>query len=130
MGMFSETTAAQYPRPGVVYKVVRKRTAWISGAAIAAVALGGASVAAASVNPFDDDNTTTGGTQQQPLNQADRDKAADAAMGKVGPGQVTEVERGDSAGSSYEVEIRKSDGSEVEVNICANFQVLSQSADD
>ncbi|MDP9695895.1 putative membrane protein YkoI [Arthrobacter globiformis] len=108
---------------------MRKRTAWIVGAAVAAVALGGASVAAASVNPFDDDTTTTGGTQQ-PLNQADRDKAVDAAMAKVGSGQVTEVERGDSAGSSYEVEIRKSDGSEVEVNIGANFQVLSQGADD
>lgn len=108
---------------------MRKRTAWIIGAAAAAVALGGASVAAASVNPFDDDTTTTGGTQQ-PLNQADRGKAVDAAMAKVGPGQVTEVERGDSAGSSYEVEIRKSDGSEVEVNIGANFQVLTQSADD
>jgi uncharacterized membrane protein YkoI len=108
---------------------VRKRTAWIIGAAVAAAALGGASVAAASVNPFDDDTTGNGGTQQ-PLNQTDRDKAVDAAMAKVGPGQVTEVERGDDAGSSYEVEIRKSDGSEVEVNIGPDFQVLNQSADD
>ncbi|MFE4835355.1 PepSY domain-containing protein [Arthrobacter sp. NPDC056691] len=108
---------------------MRKRTAWIIGAAVAAAALGGASVAAASVNPFDDESTTNGSTEQ-PLNQTDRDKAVDAAMAKVGSGQVTEVERGDSAGSSYEVEIRKADGSEVEVNIGADFQVLSQSADD
>ncbi|WP_180987267.1 PepSY domain-containing protein [Arthrobacter sp. AFG20] len=108
---------------------MRKRTAWIIGAAVAAAALGGASVAAASVNPFDDDTTGSGSTQQ-PLNQTDRDKAVDAAMAKVGPGQVTEVERGDDAGSSYEVEIRKSDGSEVEVNIGPNFQVLNQSPDD
>jgi uncharacterized membrane protein YkoI len=108
---------------------VRKRTAWIIAAAVAAAALGGASVAAASVNPFDDDTTGSGGTQQ-PLNQTDRDKAVDAAMAKAGPGQVTEVERGDDAGSSYEVEIRKSDGSEVEVNIGPNFQVLNQSLDD
>jgi uncharacterized membrane protein YkoI len=109
--------------------VVGKKTAWLIGAAVAAAALGGASVAAASVNPFDDDSRTNGGTEQQ-LNQTDRDKAIDAAMAKVGSGQVTEVERSDSAGSSYEVEIRKSDGSEVEVNIGANFQVLSQSPDD
>jgi uncharacterized membrane protein YkoI len=109
--------------------VVRKRTAWIIGAAVAAAALGGTSVAAASVNPFDDDSSTNGGTQQ-PLNQTDRDNAVDAAMAKVGPGEVTEVERGDDAGSAYEVEIRKGDGSEVEVNIGPNFQVLSQSPDD
>jgi hypothetical protein len=51
-------------------------------------------------------------------------------MAKVGPGQVTDVERGDSSGSAYEVEIRKSDGSEVEVNVSPNFQVLDQSPDD
>jgi hypothetical protein len=43
---------------------------------------------------------------------------------------ATEVERGDDAGSSYEVEIRKSDGTEVEVNVGPNFQVLTQSPDD
>ena len=108
---------------------MRKRTAWLIGAAVAAAALGGASVAAASGNPFDDDSSTNGGTEQ-PLNQTDRDKAVDAAMAKVGSGQVTEVERGDDAGSAYEVEIRKSDGSEVEVNIGPNFQFLNQSPDD
>jgi uncharacterized membrane protein YkoI len=108
---------------------VRKRTAWIIGAAVAVAALGGASVAAASVNPFDDDSITND-SSQQPLNQTDRDKAVDAAMAKVGPGQVTDVERGDSSGSAYEVEIRKSDGSEVEVNVSPNFQVLDQSPDD
>ncbi|APX04427.1 hypothetical protein BWQ92_09370 [Arthrobacter sp. QXT-31] len=96
------------------------------GSAVAAAALGGAS---SSINPFDDDTTGNGGTQQ-PLSQTDRDKAVDAAMAKVGSGQVTEVERGDDPGSSYEVEIRKSDGSEVEVNISPDFQVLSQSPDD
>lgn len=108
---------------------MRKRTAWIIGAAVAAAALGGASVAAASVNPFDDDTTGNGGTQQS-LNQTDRDKAVDAALAKVGPGQVTDVEKGDSSGSSYEVEIRKSDGTEVEVNVGPNFQVLDQSQED
>ena len=108
---------------------MRKRTAWIIGAAVAAAALGGASMAAASGAAFDDDSTGNGSTQQ-PLSQTDPDKAVDAAMAKVGSGQVTEVERGDDPGSSYEVEIRKSDGSEVEVNIGANFQVLNQRADD
>ena len=109
---------------------MRKRTAWIIGAVVAAAALGGASVAAASsINPFDDDTTGNGGTQQ-PLSQTDRDKAVDAAMAKVGSGQVTEVEQGDDPGSAYEVEIRKSDGSEVEVNISPDLKVLNQSPDD
>jgi hypothetical protein len=43
---------------------------------------------------------------------------------------VTDVERGDSSGSAYEVEIRKADGSEVEVNVGPNFQVLDHNPDD
>ena len=107
---------------------MRKRT-WIIGAAVAVLALGGATVAAASVNPFDSEGTAYGGTQS-PLSQADRDKAVQAAMAKVGQGTVTEVERDENPNSAYEVELRLANGSEVEVAVGKDFQVLSQSPDD
>lgn len=107
---------------------MRKRTAWIVGGALAAAALGGATVAAAAGNPFDDDKATTGGTQS-PLSQTDRDKAIQAALAKVGPGAVTDVEGGGDPGSAYEVEIRLNSGSEVEVNLGPDFQVLNQGAE-
>ena len=103
---------------------MRKRT-WIIGAAVAGLALGGATVAAAAVNPFDDDGTT-----QSPLSQTDRDKAIQAALAKVGQGTVTEVERDENPASAYEVEVRLANGSEVEVAVGSDFKVLSQQADD
>jgi uncharacterized membrane protein YkoI len=108
--------------------VVRKRT-WIIGAAVAGLAIGGATVAAAAVNPFDDDGTTDGSTQS-PLSQSDRDKAIQAALAKVGQGTVTEVERDENPASAYEVEVRLADGSEVEVAVGSDFKVLSQQSDD
>ena len=51
-----------------------------------------------------------------------------AALAKVGQGSVTEVERDDDSGAAYEVEVRLNDGSQVEVALGADFQVMSQSA--
>ncbi|MCC2661366.1 MAG: hypothetical protein K0R37_2140 [Arthrobacter sp.] len=107
---------------------MRKRT-WIIGAAVAGLVLGGATVAAAAVNPFDDAGSVDEGTQS-PLSQADRDKAVQAALAKVGQGTVTEVERDENPNSAYEVEVRLTNGSEVEVAVGKDFQVLSQSPDD
>ena len=107
---------------------MRKRT-WIVGAAVAGLVLGGATVAAAAVNPFDDDGSVDGSTQS-PLSQTDRDKAVQAALAKVGQGTVTEVERDENPNSAYEVEVRLANGSEVEVAVGKDFQVLSQSPDD
>lgn len=104
---------------------MRKRTAWIIGAAVAAAALGGATVAGAAGNMVVDDLTTNGDSQGT-LSQTDRDKAVQAALAKVGPGTVTDVEGGGDPGSAYEVEIRLNSGSEVEVNLGPDFQVLNQ----
>lgn len=64
----------------------------------------------------------------QPLSAADRDKAGQAALGKVGQGRVGETERENHGGSAYEVEIILPDGSEVEVELGADFQVLRTGA--
>ena len=57
-----------------------------------------------------------------------QDKAGSAALAKVGQGTVSEVERENEGGSAYEVEVRLNDGTQVEVQLGADFQVLSQGA--
>jgi uncharacterized membrane protein YkoI len=125
---------------------MRRRTLWIA-AAVAAAALGGASVAAASntlsgnvlqrasdaalngafevvqvEGPGRDDDGAESGP---PLSAADRDRAGQAALAKVGQGRVGEVERENEGGSAYEVEVILDDGSEVDVELGADFQVLN-----
>lgn len=123
---------------------MRKKTMLITGAASAAVVLGDASIALAasqqsrdvlawSAIPLvvrvadvqDDDDSDS---PAQPLSTEDRDKAGNAALAKVGQGTVGDVERENDGGSAYEVEIRLNDGSEVEVLLGADFQVLNQGA--
>jgi uncharacterized membrane protein YkoI len=62
------------------------------------------------------------------LSDADRDRAASAALAKVGRGTVSEVNRENDGGAAYEVEVRLVDGSQVEVQVGADFQVLRQNA--
>lgn len=72
--------------------------------------------------PGDDDSNLP------PLSAEDRDRAGNAALARVGQGTVSEVERENEGGSAYEVEVRLNDGTQVEVQLGADFQVLSQSA--
>jgi uncharacterized membrane protein YkoI len=60
------------------------------------------------------------------LSGADRDRAGNAALARVGQGTVSEVERENDGGAAYEVEVRLADGSQIEVQVGADFQVLGQ----
>lgn len=52
------------------------------------------------------------------------ERAADAALTAVGGGTVLESEPADGGGAAYEVEVRKSDGSVVEVLIDSRYRVV------
>jgi uncharacterized membrane protein YkoI len=98
---------------------VRTRTKLLLGAAGAAaliVGVGGAAVAA-------------GGDDDQPLTGTTKDRAVAAALAATGGGTVTETEVGDD-GAAYGVEVRRGDGSQVEVNLDSNFRVTGQEADE
>lgn len=59
-----------------------------------------------------------------------RERAAEAALAVVN-GTVLEVERQDGDGAGlYEVEVRRADGSVVEIHVDAGFQVVGSAADD
>lgn len=128
-----------------------KKAVLITGIAAAAVILGGATVAVAASTqtaalrlpdagvaaanldrslraatveaPGDDDDSNLAA-----LSAEDRDKAGNAALAAVGQGTVSDVERENEGSSAYEVEVRLNDGTQVEVQLGADFQVLSQGA--
>ncbi len=98
---------------------MRKRTAIAiaAGAVIAVLAIGtGVGIAASG----DDDRPLTGRVLEA---------ATAAALDHVGGGTVVETEVGDD-GAVYGVEVRLDDGSVVEVNLNADFQVIGSAADD
>ena len=63
------------------------------------------------------------------LTGSERDRASSAALDAVGEGKVTGTETDDEEGA-YEIEVTRPDGSQVDVHLDKDFQVLSQDADD
>jgi hypothetical protein len=69
------------------------------------------------------------GGDEQPLTGSTLEQATDAALAHTGGGTVVETEVGDD-GAAYGVEVRLGDGSVVEVNLDADFDVIGQTADE
>ncbi len=107
------------------------------GVGAVAVALGGYGVASAATGvvnqtpsaEVDDDGPNEANDSDTPLTGTDLDRAVAAALDHTGGGDVTETEVGDD-GAAYGVEIRLPDGSQVEVNLDAQFNVIGSEADD
>ena len=100
-----------------------KRMKLAIGAALAVVALAVSGVAIAGVSGGDDDDTDKAITGQA------LERASAAALEHTGGGKVTETETGDEEGA-YEVEVTRADGSQVDVHLDKDFNVLSQAADE
>jgi len=100
--------------------ISRKRIFLVFGLA-AMLAIAGLGVAMASGGGGDGDD--------QPITGPDLTKCTAAALAEHPGGTVTETEVGDD-GAAYSVEIRLEDGSEVEVNLDGNCDVIGQEADD
>jgi hypothetical protein len=66
-----------------------------------------------------------GGGDDGPLTGSTLAKATAAALAHTGGGTVTETEVGDD-GAAYGVEVRLDDGSQVEVELDENFDVIGQ----
>ena len=97
------------------------RTLVIAAAVAIVVALGGAGIAYAN----------GGGDSEEQLTGPDAQKAKSAAIAAVGGGTVTEVERDDgNATGVYEVEVKRDDGSQVEVHLDRDLNVVGQEADE
>ena len=100
------------------------QTRWIAGGAITLAVIGaGTGLGLAGTNGGD------GGTDGGPLSGSTLQRAVDAALEATGGGTVTEAEFADDGGT-YSVEVRRGNGSHVEVKLDENFNVLGQGADD
>ncbi|HXV32630.1 MAG TPA: PepSY domain-containing protein [Gaiellaceae bacterium] len=66
---------------------------------------------------------------EEPLTGSTLEQATDAALAHTGGGTVVETETGDD-GAAYSVEVQLDDGSQVEVNLNADFEVVGSEADD
>lgn len=96
---------------------MRKRMALSSGLVLVVAALSaGIAIAAGG----DDERSLTGSTLE---------KVTAAALEHTGGGTVTDTEVGDD-GTAYGVEVRLVDGTEVEVQLDADFEVVGQEIDD
>jgi uncharacterized membrane protein YkoI len=124
----------------------------LATAVLAALAVGGATIAAAgddgprsdrTAQEESDDDAREGpdddaregpdddaGEADERVGGRDGERAGNAALKAAGPGKVTEVERADEGETGYEVEVRRSDGSFAEVALDRSFAVTSVEEDD
>jgi uncharacterized membrane protein YkoI len=98
----------------------RKRKLWVLGAGVFALAATGGGVVAA---------TGVGDDSEQPITGEALEKASAAALRHTGGGRVTETEIGDEE-SYYEVEVTLEDGTQVDVQLDQDFNVVGESVDE
>lgn len=96
----------------------KSRKYLIIGGAVLALSAIGATVAGAA-----------GGDSDEQVTGPDANRAKAAAVKSVGGGRVVGVER-DDGGAAWEVEIVKSDGSQVAVSLDGNLKQVGLEADD
>jgi uncharacterized membrane protein YkoI len=92
-----------------------KKKSLVIGAVVAVVVLGGAGIAVAATDPFDGDDRLTGTSLE---------RASEAALAEVGEGTVREAEKSDDLDHSYLVEVRLTDGSEADVALDEDYNVV------
>jgi uncharacterized membrane protein YkoI len=93
----------------------------VAAAAVAALAAGGAAIAGATGGDDDD-------AGERAISGSALDRASAAALEHTGGGRVTETEVGDEE-SYYEVEVTRDDGSQTDVQLDRDFNVVGGSAD-
>jgi hypothetical protein len=98
----------------------RNRLVVLVAAGVAALVLVGVGIAQA-----------VSGDSEAPVTGPTADRAKSAALKAAGGGTVLEVEQQDGDGASlYEVEVRRTDGSTVEIHLDGQFQQVGSASDD
>ena len=97
----------------------------ITTGVVASLAVGGAAIAGATSGGGERDDDAT----DKPIAGDARSQAVSAALKHTGGGKATETEVGDEEGA-YEVEVTRADGSQLDVHLNRDFEVISDVADD
>ena len=92
----------------------------VVAAAVVVAAGAGIGVGIAAAGDSDD--------SEAPITGDELDRAADAALEETGGGEVTDTEVGDEE-SFYEVEVTLDDGTQVDVQLDEDFQVVGTESD-
>lgn len=98
------------------------RKAALGAGAVFTIAVLGAGGAAYALSEGDDDE------RERPIPAADLERAERAALEETGGGRVTGTEIDDEE-STYEVEVTLDDGTQVDVQLDADFDVVSTETD-
>jgi uncharacterized membrane protein YkoI len=99
----------------------RRTKLLVTGGVVAAAVAAGAGVAVAGGEDEDEGPDT-------PITGADLERASTAALEHTGGGEVTGTEVGDEE-SYYEVEVTLDDGTQVDVQLDEQFQVVGSESD-
>ena len=91
----------------------------ITVAALAALALGGSALAGAA-----SDGDSEAGDKSEAISGGAKTRAEKAALAETGGGKVNESELDNENGATYEVEVTKPDGSQVDVRLDGSFNVV------
>jgi len=98
-----------------IAKLRRKRVILPTIAAVAVIGVGGTVWTAAASDE---------------VQGTDRDRVGAAAVEAAGGGTAVDVETSDDQGEAYEVEVRMDDGTEVDITLDQDLNVISKDADD
>ena len=108
----------------------------IAAGAVAALAGGGAAIAGASGSEGHDDADQAAEVsgarddgEGSPVTGGELDRASAVALDATGGGEVTGSEKNDEEGY-YEIEVTRDDGTEVDVHLDRDLNVLDASPDD
>jgi hypothetical protein len=103
---------------------VRKRLTFIvaSVAAIAVLLVGGTAAVATQTDDAD--------SQEERVTGEAADQARAAALREAGGGSVVEMERDPEGQRIYKVEVRRANGTIVDVNLNGSFDVVAEADDD
>jgi uncharacterized membrane protein YkoI len=99
-----------------------KKRILMAALAVAALGAGGTAIAGATGGGDDGDG------HDKAIAGSALDRASAAALKATGGGEVSETEVGDEE-SYYEVEVTRADGSQVDVQLDRDFNVVGQKAD-
>ncbi len=110
-------------------KMLKILLALAAAAGLGIGALGVASAATGAITATSDDDAGEQPDDDTPLTRDERARAEAAAIEYVGEGTVTESEVGDD-GAAFSVEIRLDDGSQIEVGLDGDFNVVGSEPDD
>ena len=104
----------------------------LASAAAAAVLTLGAGTAVTAQQGFlpgqEDEGPGRDDATEKPITGSSLERASQAALAHVGGGEVTETEVGDEEGF-YEVEVTRADGTQVDVHLDRDFDVLGTEGD-